>query len=422
METTNGTLTAEQTTALRDLGKTYREAAESDENRERIRLWKLHNSLQPERPMILLFPEGGWKEIYAADPFMEFVLPPGHPLRACERHLRQALYEWRHFQSDKPLDPEVPVAKNIGNTGWGVAASWIHAPNETGARKFNPVIHDCADLKKLTLPEVMYDEAGTMSKWILAQELWGDVVPLKLRGLAHFSCHFMNVWTALRGLEETMMDMVAEPEFLHDAMAFLEQGYRGILRQYEEMRLLDLNNDNTYHSSGGVGWTDELPADGFDPDHVRPRDMWGSAESQELTLVSPQMHGDFALEYEKRVLEPFGLTGYACCDDLTLKMDRVLAIPHIRRISIAPAANVVKCAEQLGDRVIFSWKPNPTHLVGDFSEDRIAHYIRNGLEVCGRHRCVLEMILKDTHTCENHPERFDRWSEIARREVERSVG
>jgi hypothetical protein len=32
------------------------------------------------------------------------------------------------------------------------------------------------------------------------------------------------------------------------------------------------------------------------------------------------------------------------------------------------------------------------------------------------------MILKDTHTCENRPERFDRWSLIAREEVMQAVG
>jgi hypothetical protein len=30
------------------------------------------------------------------------------------------------------------------------------------------------------------------------------------------------------------------------------------------------------------------------------------------------------------------------------------------------------------------------------------------------------MILKDTHTCEHHPERFDRWTKIAREEVNRA--
>ena len=30
---------------------------------------------------------------------------------------------------------------------------------------------------------------------------------------------------------------------------------------------------------------------------------------------------------------------------------------------------------------------------------------------------ILEIALFDTHTCENHPERFDQWTEIAHQEV-----
>jgi len=36
------------------------------------------------------------------------------------------------------------------------------------------------------------------------------------------------------------------------------------------------------------------------------------------------------------------------------------------------------------------------------------------MDAARRNGCVLEMILKDTHTCENHPERFDQWTRIAR--------
>jgi hypothetical protein len=28
------------------------------------------------------------------------------------------------------------------------------------------------------------------------------------------------------------------------------------------------------------------------------------------------------------------------------------------------------------------------------------------------------MILKDTHTCQQHPERFDEWTRIARQEIQ----
>ena len=35
------------------------------------------------------------------------------------------------------------------------------------------------------------------------------------------------------------------------------------------------------------------------------------------------------------------------------------------------------------------------------------------IDVCRDDGCVLEMILKDTHTCGNHPERFTIWADIA---------
>ncbi len=213
-----------------------------------------------------------------------------------------------------------------------------------------------------------------------------------------------------------MMDMCENPGWLHDAMAFLTEGHRRLVRQYEERNLLSLNNDNTYHSSGGNGWTDELPAPGFDPNHVRPCDMWASAESQELAQVGPRMHAEFALQYEKQLLEPFGFNGYWCCEVLTDKLDDLLTIPRIRRISVAPMSDVARTAEKLGRQAIFSWKPDPAMLIGEFDEERVRGYLRDAVRAA--RGCVLEIILKDTHTCENHPERFDRWSRIARRVVD----
>ena len=209
-----------------------------------------------------------------------------------------------------------------------------------------------------------------------------------------------------------MLDMYENPGMLHDAMAFLEEGHKHILKQYLDLNLLSLNNDGTYHNSGGNGYTDELPMPGFDPDCVRLCDMWGSAEAQEMAQVSPEMHAEFILEYEKRLLEPFALTGYGCCEDLTRKLDYVFTIPNIRRISISPWADVDICAGKLQDKYIFSWKPMPAHLVGEFNTQLIRDYIRHALDVTKG--SVLEMILKDTHTCEHHPERFDEWTRIAR--------
>ena len=213
-----------------------------------------------------------------------------------------------------------------------------------------------------------------------------------------------------------MLDLALRPQMVNDIMSRLVDAYLCELDQWEALGLLSPNDDNTRIGSGGYGHTDELPGEGFDAGHVRPQDMWASAEAQELAQVSPEMHAEFSLQYEKRLLAPFGLSGYGCCEDLTRKLDDVLTIPNLRRISISPWADVEKCAEKLGDRYIFSWKPHPAHLVGEFNADAVRQYIRHALDAT--RGCVLEMLLKDTHTCENHPERFDEWTRIARELVE----
>ena len=210
------------------------------------------------------------------------------------------------------------------------------------------------------------------------------------------------------------MDMAADPGFVHETLAFIQRGYAHTLDEFESRNLLSLNNDRTYHSSGGNGYTDELPAEGFEPAQVRLRDMWGSAESQEMAQVSPAMHEEFALAYERPLLARLGLTGYGCCEDLTRKLDYVFQIPNLRRISIAPWADVDACAEKVGGRYIYSWKPNPAQLVGAFDRRAVEAYVRHTVEACLDNGCVLEIILKDTHTCENRPERFDEWLGIAR--------
>ena len=174
---------------------------------------------------------------------------------------------------------------------------------------------------------------------------------------------------------------------------------------------MQLNNDGEYHSSGGVSYTDELPAPGYESGVPRLCDLWASAESQELVQVSPRMHAEFAMSYEKRLLEPFGLNGYGCCEDLTRKMADVLTIPYLRRVSVAPTADLPRCAEQLVGRCIVSWKPQPAHVVGSLDETTLREYIRSACEHTLHN--VVEFILKDTHTCELRPERFDDWMRIA---------
>lgn len=402
-------------TVLRDLARRVAEIAALPIMEERRRLWARHNRLQPARPMILVYPEGAWGELIT-DAMLQCTDPHA---RGMEYELRMRIYGYEHFDSDNVVEAEWVVQKAIHSTGWGLEAHRHASMAERGAWSFDPVIKTPADLKKLSVPEISYDAAVT-EQWLASmQDVFGDILAVKLKGVSHISFHLMNQYTALRGLEEVMIDMYEEPEMLHDAMAFLEEGHRRVVEQYIDLNLLSLNNDGTYQSSGGVGYTDELPRPDFDPERIGPCDMWASAEAQEMAQVSPEMHAEFILPYEKRLLAPFGLNGYGCCEDLTQKLDDVLTIPNIRRISIAPWADVEACADKLQDKAIFSWKPNPAYLVGNFDEEHTRAYV--GRTLAAARGCVLEMILKDTHTCEHHPERFDAWTRIVRELVEVAV-
>ena len=395
---------------LRDLALQVAEAASDPLMAVRRQRWVEHNSLRTLRPMVLVFPEGAFQEL----------LPPaslaceGEFSRQVEWSLRSRLYTYHHFQDDTVLEAEWVEAPVIGDTGWGVVVQRHPSSEVRGAWAFEPVLRTSQDLRRMHFPELLYDEALSQRNLAQMQDLFGDILAVRGGGVRHISFHLMSLYTDWCGLREMMVDVVDRPGFVHEVLNFITEGYQHYLAQLVNANLFSLNNDNTYHSSGGNGYTDELPAPGFNPGRVRPVDLWASAESQEMAQVSPRMHREFALQYEKRLLEPFGLNGYGCCEDLSRKLDDVFTIPHIRRISISPFADVERSAAKLKGDYIFSWKPAPSHLVGDFDPQAERGYLHRTLQVAQEHGCVLEMILKDTHTVEFHPERFDCWTQIAR--------
>jgi len=408
---------ADETRILRDLARRKAEILADPVVAGRVRLWKKHNALAQERPMLLVFPEGGWQDLIPADDSLRCRC--ADPLlRGIEQEIRMELYAFEHFDTDNVPAPSICVPKAISDTGWGVETRWERSGEERGAKRFDPVIARESDLDKLRFPELVHDGETSQRRLEAVQEIFDGLLPVELVGLKHVSFHLFNQWTALRGLEEVLMDMIAEPEFTHRAISFLAEGHRRLLEQHERMGLLDFNHDNTYHSTGGNGWLEACPGPAPAPGQPATRaQMFASAEAQELTGVSPAMHEEFALRYEKELLEPFALTGYGCCEDITGKCGLVLEVPHLRRISISPFTNVARSAPQIGKRAIYSWKPRPTDLVGRFDPDRIRSYLRENLAICRNAGCHVEVILKDTHTCEGRPERFDDWCRIAREEI-----
>ncbi len=143
-----------------------------------------------------------------------------------------------------------------------------------------------------------------------------------------------------------------------------------------------------------------------------------------MSEVSPAMHEEFVLPYQLPILQRFGLNSYGCCEPLDRKPEFLMArVARLRRVSISPWADVRRSAEQLQGDAIFSWKPNPALPAGvSFDEDAVRRDLRETLKVASEHGCAIEIILKDTHTCNCDTQRFDRWALIARSEAEDFAG
>jgi hypothetical protein len=109
----------------------------------------------------------------------------------------------------------------------------------------------------------------------------------------------------------------------------------------------------------------------------------------------------------------FGLVCYGCCEPLDARLALLIEkVPNLRRVSVSPWFNPRKAAEMLGDRYVFSWKPNPALVCAPtVNWDEVRRVTQETAEAA--RGCCLEMILKDTHTFHGDPQRVGRWARIA---------
>jgi len=141
--------------------------------------------------------------------------------------------------------------------------------------------------------------------------------------------------------------------------------------------------------------------------------MWGHASTQIFVDVSPAMHEEFALQYESRLLNRFGLVSYGCCEPLHRKVDIARKhLPKLRRISMSPWVDVAMGAAAVGRDLIFSYKPNPAIMAGDtWDPEAVRTDLRRVLEAT--RGCAVEILMKDLHTCHGQGERMADWTRVA---------
>ena len=325
---------------------------------ETRRLWAGINRLKRTRPVVFCDPENGWNEIIT-ETQMEC---RGRLARRWEMDLRKEIFWGEVMGDDKPVEPWFNVPYTVWPDDWGLSAVYRKGSGY-GSYVWEGAIKDyAADLKRMHSPPVR-DRLGNDPR--LRGHRQGRVgrhsaraaeghlvvvvgVDLAGRHLARAAKHALRLHRASRRVEGVAVD--------HLAGTSREARLPGGQRPAEPQQRRHVR---------GLGRIRLSPTSCRKPtsrEQVRTRDLWGFTESQETVNVSPAMYEEFVFPCEKPIMERFGLNCYGCCEPVHGRWHVVRRHPRLRRVSCSPWVDVEKMAGNLGDKYIFSMKPNPAAL------------------------------------------------------------
>jgi len=389
---------------VRDLARQVAEIAAEPEMETIRKRWRDVNALRkPDRAPVWCRPVACWPELLPE----ESLRCEDRRLRSIEREFRRVLVK-REIGDDEIVDGCYAVAAAFDcdppNT-WGVDIK-THRPDDAGgAWAYDPPLKTEADFDRLRLPVYTYNAAKTQERLSQAHELLGDILPVKLTCGAPLHSILCNYAAYLRGLDQIMMDMIAEPALMHRLMAHLRDGVLGAVCQVEATGLLTRNNTGPMQCSDDFG---PEPKDG----KLTCANLWMMTNSQEFDQVSPAMWEEFLLNYQRPILEKFGMTGYGCCENLTHKIDGVLSLPNLRIFVCSAWTNLDRVIERAGARCTIMWRQKASDVVFPEDTKTLERDLDEGLRKLKG--CRYQVVLRELQTLAGHPDRLHVWARIAK--------
>jgi hypothetical protein len=406
---------------LRRLAERLVAIADSPLNKERKALWYKLDAGIPERPMILA----------EALPIMDKNPPVSRASLECENRwvriiemgMREQIYQFDILRDDHVVEPLWNVAWHIQVSDYGVQTIEHLGENYggLGGRKWDAPIKDLnKDLGKLHPSTYSVDRETTFAEKECLEKAFGDIIPVRIRGIHWMTMGLTFDAFLLIGLQSFMTNMLINPDGIHRLMSFLHDDHLALCSWTEKEGLLTLNNENEYLGSGSISYTHDLPASNKKPgEPVKLKDLWVLIESQETVGVGPKQFEELIFPYQRSIAEKFGKVYYGCCEPIDSRWHIIKQLPNLARASISPWADQEMLSKAIGNRIVYSRKPNPALVSTEkFNEDEIRADIRKTLALT--RNCCVELVMKDVHTLNEEPWRLPRWVEITREEVEKS--
>jgi hypothetical protein len=291
---------------------------------------------------------------------------------------------------------------------------------------FNFPIKEPEDIEKLKKRTFGVDREKSARFKAVLEDVMGDILAVKVSNYDPFLVDsgdegwagmffFGLTWQIFRfiGNDGLLYWLYDSPDTIHRLMSFMVDDRIDLFKFLEGEGLLEVNTDNQMAGPRSYGYVSDLPAPGHNGE-VKLKDLWGWAESQETTIVSPRMYREFFLPYLARVSSLFGLIYYGCCEPVDDRLELIMeAIPNLRSVSVSGWADFKKVAEMLGKRYVYSRKPTPAYFSGAnpdwglVEEDMKKTY-------AATKDCNVEILFRDVYTINGERPRLKKWVEMTK--------
>ena len=403
---------------LRSLGRKIAEISALPAQNRNKSLWTDMNDLKPVRPLIHVRD----CPIYMLDHKDELTCTVQDEfLRSVEQSLLLLIYEWEHLRCDRVIEPFVECPVVFFDSGFGIegdkqAVALAHKNQYNTSIHYEQKIFSIDDVEKIETPRVTYDRELTMSRLSLLNEIFCDIIPVKLFGRSQFNCTPLDDIMTWTGIDRGMLFLGMESELMHAAAERYIDAQIARIRQYEDLGILSSNNAFKNVGNNCIGYTSLLPEPTLNGIGAKISDIWGENCDQIMTCVSPAMSAEFSFSHEKKWADMFKLYSYGCCERLDNKVSLLMEyFPNLRKLSCSPYSDLEATLEQTGNSCVVSFKPNSNYLAlgGNPDMEYLKEELKRVCQLTEKYSANVVINMKTLITLQGEPQRLWQWCEMA---------
>ncbi len=391
---------------IRELAKQTIEFSHSELNKERRELWTAIKDLRQIRPVVKI----------EVNPIKNFVcmdeLECNHSFyRDIEYQLKKNLRHATEVGDDYVLEDTYNIGLDIESSSYGVELIEKRIQNSDIAFGYNhPIdVPQKTDLLKPRTHTVNLEKTKQRRDQI--SDILGDILPVKIFDSLYVPCLTSDLFKLI-GNDNMMFWVYDEPEAMHKLMRYMADDKISLYNKLEREGLIFNNTKGNFVGSGSPGYI----SDGPRGDRAEMKNVWVWLESQETTMISPELFREFFLPYIAEFGKMFGLVYYGCCESHDNKWEDIYkAIPNIRAVSVSPWTNIAVLAEQVQNQVVLSKKPASQFISGDISDwDSVNKELDTVFAAARASNSNLEIIFRDLYTVNGDNEKLKKWVQIAK--------